>query len=677
VAYWGLGQSVNWEYVTGGAGAAAAWAAQVGILLRLRSLVGSAVMLPLVIGTVALVWSAYRKLSDPDQRRRIRWIVFAAVAGLSPLLLWAVLEMINRLASPAPSPVPPRLWGAVNVATNAGTALIPIGVAYAVVKHRVLDIVVVVRRTVRYLLAKRALQFLLALPTAALLVTFVTNEHQTIAQVLSESTAYLWLMGAAALSLRYRQPLGRWLDRRFFREQYDREQVLMGLLADLRQLGDPDDVSHLVRAQVEYAFHPYALRLWFDGERDPPPEPLLEAMVREGPDPDAPVTESPHLPEGIRLAVPLIQSDERLAGVLMLGEKRSEEPYSPQDLSLLAAIAKQAGVVRENLLLRKHISEERRIRTDVLAHLGPHRVNLVKECPVCGTCYDSEAERCTRDGQALALSVPVTRTVAGRYRLDALIGKGGMGAVYEALDLRLDRIVAVKLLLDRAFDQEHALRRFRRTARAIARLNHPNVVSVYDYGSLEAHGAFLVMERIRGVTLREELEWRGALSGPGAADWFGQILDGVAAAHEEGIIHRDLKPENVVRQRPEHGPPVVKILDFGIARVRPIETAGDRLTETGTVLGTLGYMSPEQLLGREVDTRSDLFSVGVMVVEALTGRWPFQGATYGELLAAIVLEPYHLPGGSPQARALDQVLQRCLAKEPGDRFPLPPPSGTP
>jgi eukaryotic-like serine/threonine-protein kinase len=178
-----------------------------------------------------------------------------------------------------------------------------------------------------------------------------------------------------------------------------------------------------------------------------------------------------------------------------------------------------------------------------------------------------------------------------------------------------------------------------------------------------------VMERIRGVTLREELEWRGTLSGPGAADWFGQILDGVAEAHDEGIIHRDLKPENVVRQRPEHGPAVVKILDFGIARVRPIETAGDRLTETGTVLGTLGYMSPEQLLGREVDTRSDLFSVGVMVVEALTGRWPFQGATYGELLAAIVLEPYHLPGGSPQARALDQVLQRCLAKEPGDRFP--------
>ncbi len=124
-----------------------------------------------------------------------------------------------------------------------------------------------------------------------------------------------------------------------------------------------------------------------------------------------------------------------------------------------------------------------------------------------------------------------------------------------------------------------------------------------------------------------------------------------------------------MRQRAEHGPPVVKILDFGIAKVRPVDTASDRLTTAGMAVGTLGYMSPEQLTGREVDARSDIFSVGVMVVEALTGRWPFHGDTYGELLGAIVLEPYHLRGDLPQVRALDAVLQRCLAKEPRDRFP--------
>jgi serine/threonine-protein kinase len=176
------------------------------------------------------------------------------------------------------------------------------------------------------------------------------------------------------------------------------------------------------------------------------------------------------------------------------------------------------------------------------------------------------------------------------------------------------------------------------------------------------------MERIRGVTLREELVEHTALPGAEAAEWFAPLLDGIAAAHEEGIIHRDLKPENVARMRSEFGPPVVKILDFGVAKVRPVDTASDHLTSSGMVIGTLGYMSPEQLAGQEVDARSDLFSIGVMVVEALTGRWPFQGDTYAKLLSSIMLEPYHLPGDTPEVQALDALLQRCLAKEPRDRY---------
>jgi eukaryotic-like serine/threonine-protein kinase len=228
--------------------------------------------------------------------------------------------------------------------------------------------------------------------------------------------------------------------------------------------------------------------------------------------------------------------------------------------------------------------------------------------------------------------------------------------------------VAVKLLLDRALGRESALRRFRREARALARLHHPNIVAVYDYGAIEPHGAFLVMERIRGRTLREELRSRGPLPGPEAAEWFEPLLLGIEAAHEEGVIHRDLKPENLARVRPEYGPPTVKILDFGVAKLQPIDTASDHLTASGAVIGTLGYMSPEQLGGHELDARTDLFAIGVIVVETLTGRWPFQGTTYGELLAAIVLEPYHFPGTTVQARNLDAVLQRCLAKDPRGRF---------
>ena len=667
LATFGIDQSLKWTFFIHGPGATAAWESHHAALLTLSAIAANSMVAPLAIAPVVLMATAYRR-ADAGMRRRIRWVVIASATSLSPLVLWAAFAVAGAIASPGPSPIPPRLEFIVDLWSNAGTVLIPIGVSYAVVRHRVFDVAVVVRRTMQYLLAKRALQTLLTLPAVTLLIMAVAHRDWTIAQLVTRGAGYLWLIAAIALSLQFREPLGRWLDHRFFREQYSREQVLVGLLGDLRRLSEPADLSRLVRAKVEYAMHPSVARLWFEGDPDPPPEPLLLRIAHEGAGPDAPLTSGAHLPDGISLVVPVVSSEERLAGVLMLGEKRSEEPWSANDLSLLGGIAKEAAVVRENLLLRERISEERRIKTDVLAHLGPDRVNLVKECPACGACYDSAEERCTRDGHELSLSLPVARQVAGRYRLDSLIGRGGMGAVYEALDLRLQRTVAIKFLLGPAFDQEHALRRFQRGARAVARLNHPNIVSVYDYGGLEAHGAYLVMERVHGVTLREELERCGALSGPAAAEWFAPLLDGVAAAHEEGVIHRDLKPENVVRQRPEHGPPVVKILDFGIAKERPLDTASDRLTTTGMVVGTFGYMSPEQLTGRDVDARSDVFSVGVMVVESLTGQWPFRGTTYGELLGSIVLEPYHLPGDAPRVRALDAVLQRCLAKEPRDRF---------
>lgn len=663
-----MGQPQNWVYLTEGAGAAAAWVEQNAKLLRLRQALAAVLAVPLIIGSVALMATTYRRHSDANTRRRIRWVVYPSAVALLPLLVWSAFSLAGVFAQEAPSPILQRAWLVVDLATNAGTVLIPIGVAFAVVRHQLFDITVVIRRGLQYLLARRALQVLLGLPTVALAVTVVVHRNLTIGQLLTQNVRYLWLIAAFGLSLKYREPLSRWLDRRFFREQHDREQVLVRLLDDIGRLNEPDDITHLVRAQVDHALHPTATWLWFDGDPDPPPEPLLSRIAREGASPDAPLTSGAHLPDGICIVVPLTGSDERLAGVLMLGGKRSEEPYSSNDLSLLGVVAKQAAVVRENLRLRERISEERRIRTDVLAHLEPDRVDLVKECPDCGSCHDSTDEHCSRDGKALRLSLPVTRIVAGRYRLDRLIGRGGMGVVYEAHDLRLERTVAIKFLLGPAFGQEHSLRRFRREARAIARIHHPNIVEVYDYGGLEPHGAYLVMERIRGVTLREEMTRQGALAGATAAEWFAPLLDGIAAAHEEGIIHRDLKPENVARVRPEYGPPVVKILDFGIAKMRPLDTASDRLTATGTVVGTLGYMSPEQLRGLDVDARSDLFAVGVMVVEALTGSWPFQGTSYAQLLAAIVLEPYHLPGDAPEVRALDTVLQRCLAKERGDRF---------
>jgi serine/threonine protein kinase len=244
-----------------------------------------------------------------------------------------------------------------------------------------------------------------------------------------------------------------------------------------------------------------------------------------------------------------------------------------------------------------------------------------------------------------------------------------MGAVYEARDLQLDRAVAVKILRGRDFGDPRALRRFHREARAAARLNHRNIVSVYDFGPLEGEGAYLVMERIAGITLRAVLERDRVLAPAQAADWLEQLLDGIAAAHAEGVVHRDLKPENIIAQHAGSPAFTLKILDFGLAKLNPVEMlVSGTVTVPGTIVGTLGYMAPEQLLGGEVDYRADLFAIGVMLVEVLTGCRPFQGENYSELSRAVLHRAFHLPCSTPEAAAVDAVLQRCLAKEARDRI---------
>jgi serine/threonine-protein kinase len=246
-----------------------------------------------------------------------------------------------------------------------------------------------------------------------------------------------------------------------------------------------------------------------------------------------------------------------------------------------------------------------------------------------------------------------------------------MGAVYEATDLRLNRRIAIKILLSNMFGDRTALRRFEREAQASARLNHPNIISVYDYGGIRTDGAYLVMELVHGTTLRSEIRRLGRLDPHTAAAWLTQLLDGVNAAHEAGVIHRDLKPENVLISSDAAGRAQIKVLDFGLAKILQVDPANPQsLTTPGTIMGTFAYMSPEQVTGEEVDERSDIFSLGVMVVEALTGHRPFVGRTSAELIAAILSAQFELPGESPELRQLNAVLQRCLAKDRGQRFAL-------
>ena len=248
-----------------------------------------------------------------------------------------------------------------------------------------------------------------------------------------------------------------------------------------------------------------------------------------------------------------------------------------------------------------------------------------------------------------------------------------MGTVYRAFDTTLRRPAALKVLGPYVAANGEALRRFIGEARSASRLNHPNVVTIYEVGSLETEGHFIAMELVEGETLRDLLE-RGPVSAQQTAEWIAQLADGLATAHAAGIIHRDLKPENVVIARSGF----VKILDFGLAKLRggPELHHADRPTSSivkttpGIVVGTLGYMSPEQARGQELDHRTDIFSAGCVLYECLTGREPFAGdGALDTMHRVIYSEPRPIDQLAPSTPPeLVRITRKCLAKDPADRY---------
>ncbi|HEY7400752.1 MAG TPA: Stk1 family PASTA domain-containing Ser/Thr kinase [Actinomycetota bacterium] len=252
--------------------------------------------------------------------------------------------------------------------------------------------------------------------------------------------------------------------------------------------------------------------------------------------------------------------------------------------------------------------------------------------------------------------------LAGRYRLEASIGSGGMAEVFRAFDTTLDRPVAVKILAPQYATDPGFVDRFRREAQAAARLNHPNVVSVYDSGSDDGTH-FIVMEYIEGRTLADFLARGGRLDPTKAVEIAMHIADALDAAHAQGVIHRDIKSGNVMVTRTG----VVKVMDFGIAR---IAEGADNVTQTAAVLGTASYLSPEQAQGRPVDVRSDIYSLGVVLYEMLTGRPPFTGDTAMAVAYRHVNEtpPHPSSKNMDVSPALDAVVMRALAKNPANRY---------
>ena len=263
----------------------------------------------------------------------------------------------------------------------------------------------------------------------------------------------------------------------------------------------------------------------------------------------------------------------------------------------------------------------------------------------------------------------VSGTKLGPYEIVAPLGAGGMGEVYRARDSKLGRDVAVKVLPEKLSRDADALARFEREARAVAALSHPNILAIFDLG-VEEGRSYAVTELLDGETLREKLS-EGALPTRKAVGYALQVVRGLAAAHEKGIVHRDLKPENVFVTRDGR----VKILDFGLAKLMEAEPGETRsptiaATQPGVVMGTVGYMSPEQVRARPVDHRTDVFSFGAILYEMLSGERAFRGDSQAETMTAIVREdPPELTGLAKSVPAgLDRVVRRCLEKSPEERF---------
>ncbi len=281
----------------------------------------------------------------------------------------------------------------------------------------------------------------------------------------------------------------------------------------------------------------------------------------------------------------------------------------------------------------------------------------------------------------------INQLIAGRYRVKRRIGEGGMGTVYLAEHEAIEKKVALKILHREYSANREVVERFKQEAISASRIKHPNVIDVFDFGQLEDGSCFIAMELLEGKDLGDVLAQRGVLSPEQALRITIQITRALGLAHSRGVVHRDMKPENVFLQRTPESDQLVKIVDFGIAQLRTGEESDDgpsrrrRLTKTGMIFGTPEYMAPEQARGQTVDQRTDIYSVGIILYELLTGEVPFTGASFLEVLNQHVLDPLPpLDKKRPSLEisaeltqvvnvALERVLLAALAKSPEDRFP--------
>lgn len=301
----------------------------------------------------------------------------------------------------------------------------------------------------------------------------------------------------------------------------------------------------------------------------------------------------------------------------------------------------------------------------------------MRVCPRCAE--ETEHELCPHDGaqtfpvQVAQQTYPAGTIIGGRYQVQQVIGIGGFGAVYRCTQLNMNQTVAVKVLRNEHLTSLEHVKRFTREAQSVSRLKHPNTIHIFDFGSHTDGALYVAMEFLEGETLAQRLDDHGRIYWETMVQIAVQVCHSLTEAHAIGLVHRDLKPENIMLMPVAGDPNFVKVLDFGIAKMQkdPAKPGEASLTEAGMIMGTPTYMAPEQAKGEEVDARADVYALGVLMYEALTGHPPFQDETAMKVLVAHIkdpVRPFARRGDADEPPPeLEQVVLQCLEKEPSRR----------
>jgi eukaryotic-like serine/threonine-protein kinase len=624
-------------------------------------------MVYLLIGIVVLGVS-YRRFLDTNEKRRVRVLILGtAVSLISAIaMVWIDTFWGRRLG---------RLDIFLSAIVPFNLAC-PLSLAYAILRHRVLDISIIIRQGLQYALARGAVIGVVPALGALFILDLAVNSQQRLADIFRSRG---WIYAAAAgLSLLAYWKRREWLasiDRHFFRDRYNAQQVLREVVGEIRAAGNFELAAARVVERIATALHSEFVAVMVHPAGEPeyravatfPAGVAMPHLMSESKliallhvlgkpleflhgdsswlDRQLPREESEFVRRArIDLLAPITAGAGQTEALLALGVKRSEEPYTREDQELLETITASLALLLEQpsrVVQRPSIT--------------------FQECPECGTCYESTAAICPGDSSKL-VPMHIPRRLVGRYRLERKRGQGGMGTVYEATDGSLERRVALKLIRDEWVDSVEAVQRFRREARAAAGFAHPNVVTIYDYGVEAETRAFLVMELLEGATLRDELSRHKRLPPSRLI----QILRGVCAAaeaaHQRELIHRDLKPENIfIAKSADRDRDVIKVLDFGIAKFLPsrgnlLQTSVTAATNTGVLVGTPAYMSPEQLVGENLDVLWDLWALAVVAYETLTGALPFAAVSAADWRRSLLSGNF-----APLSESLDDPPQRWLS----------------